>query len=258
MQHHVPLPLSNSDAAKDMRLAVLLAILAREIDRHIFHPTYILSEDSHIRETLVNLAMKDSKKEFFCRQILLSIDPNKEQEILGERIRTVTRNVMRLLSGLPEAFYSEMRDAIEGLATQAGELWSRFRRAERKYEVDFDPLKWGDDEWRPFVFPDQAGAVGESPVARTLSESLLTVFPRICTVEDGIRDAYTFVIELNRSMPQCVAAGKELIREPSSPTSNGRGASNRQRRISIASSSMNGQNGVSLGKKGKQEGSKQG
>jgi hypothetical protein len=55
-----------------MRLAVILAILAREIDRHIFQATYIIAKGTQIREAL---AASDSENESFCRSILLSMDP---------------------------------------------------------------------------------------------------------------------------------------------------------------------------------------
>jgi hypothetical protein len=65
-----------------MRLAIFLAILAREVDKQIFQPTYLLPEDAGIREVLTNLGASDSEKESFCWSILLSINPNEQNAVL--------------------------------------------------------------------------------------------------------------------------------------------------------------------------------
>lgn len=66
LSHQIPLPCSNTHTTKQIRLAVLLAILAREIDEHIFQPIYIAPGDFRIRKVLADLAATDSEKESFC------------------------------------------------------------------------------------------------------------------------------------------------------------------------------------------------
>lgn len=232
-----------------MRLALILAILAREIDRHIFQPTYILPEDSKIREVLVNLAMKDSKKESFCRSILLSIDPDTQAKSLEARRQAVVRNVGSHIFGLlSETQYDETRHSLERIVQKAADTWKRIQRTKQRYEPDFEPLQWGDPDWKPFIPPDDGPAEDQRvDGAIAIDENLLTVFPRLCQVENNGRLPCTYVIEVRRSLRQCVAAERELIREPPSPTI-GRVTSNRSRRKSITTASGANHNGNFLGK----------
>src|SRR5258708_4230115 len=114
MTHQVPLPQSNSDAAKQMRFAVFLAILARELDEHIFQPSYLSTEDNSIREVLVGLAMTEPKRESFCRALLLSLDPEGQAMNLDERKKTVVRNVGScLLELLSPTQFQGVRTSLE-------------------------------------------------------------------------------------------------------------------------------------------------
>ncbi|PIG84487.1 hypothetical protein AARAC_009919 [Aspergillus arachidicola] len=229
VQHRVPLPLSNSTAAKQMRLAVILAILARELDKHIFQPIYIILRDTQIREALTTLAASDSEKEPFCRSILLSIDPEAQNKALRSRVQVVIRNVLssHLQEILPETHLTGLRQSLEKVVQKAAEVWQPIGRAKRRYEPDFEPLKFG-----------------RSQISQKASgEILLTVFPSIAAVGDGKRIPLTYVVQLRRSQTQCVKAEQE-IRQTSGPPTVGRMASNRAGRRSNASSNTNNANGL--------------
>jgi hypothetical protein len=248
-RHQVPLPQTNSEAAKQMRLAVILAILAREIDKHIFQPTYILSEGSVTRELLTDLAMKNSKKESFCRAVLLSIDPDTQARNLGDRTKQVVENVASHLAGLlSETQHNEICRSLEEVVKNAAEVWKTIQHARERYETDFDPLEWGDTEYDPFPFAGDANAAGVRAANGDDDENLLIVFPRICRVQNNERYPRNYATSLRRS--QCMAAERELKRkEPSSPTVS-RVASDRQRArgMSIALSNTNGPNSHFLDK----------
>lgn len=219
LPYPVPLPQTNSTVAKQMRLAVILAILAREINEQIFQPAYLSSEENDIREVLVDLAMRDHKKESFCRGLLLSIDLEKQANCLEERKKAVVRNVGScLLDLLSPTQYHEARKSLEKIVQRAAEVWKSFQHTIEKYEPDFDPLKWGDDESEPFVFADINGTTDGARADGTLDEILLIVFPRICRMRNNECVPRSFVTALKRS--QCLAAERELRkREPSSPSS---------------------------------------
>ncbi|KAJ5142334.1 hypothetical protein N7526_003329 [Penicillium atrosanguineum] len=241
VQHRVLLPSSNSPAAKAMRLVVILGILARELDKCIFQPTYLL-EESNLREILCTLAKKDHEKESFCRSLLLSIDNDAQQGSLQLRIQAVVRNVSSYLyDALSEPQYSEIRQCIENIAQRAVKIWRPIQSSRKRYEPDFEPLKWGDDEWCPFRFPGDVGKLELDPNVR--NDNLLTVFPRISLVEDNKRYPQTFVTQLMKSQKLCGAAEQEMPREATSPKL-GRMSSNGQRRKSIAQSTPH-QNGGS-------------
>ncbi|KAL2819542.1 hypothetical protein BDW59DRAFT_181634 [Aspergillus cavernicola] len=248
VEHHVPLPHSNSPAAKQMRLAIFLAILAREVDKQIFQPTYIVPEDAGIREVLAKLAASDNEKESFCRSILLSINPDAQNTALQSKIQAVIRNVSSCLYGmLPDDQFDQLRASVGKIVERAVDVWHPIQRSLQRYEPDFEPLKWGDDQWSSLEFPEGSSA-GSEASPNMLDESLLTVFPRIAVVEKGNRFPLTYVVQLRRSQPQCMAAGREVSNVPTSPVI-GRVTSNRSRRKSNASSNAGHANGTLPSKK---------
>lgn len=233
VRHHVPLLASNSAAAKGMRLAVTLAILAREIDKNIFQPNYLFS-DTELRTVLCNLAAVDGEKESFCRSMLLSIDHSIQQTSIQSRIQTVVRNVSNylLFDMLSEAQFSEFRQSIENVAKKAIDIWRPIQHASKKYEPDFEPLKWDDDDWSQFQFPGENDNQNEV-VDSHQGGNLLTIFPRISWVNNDKRYPQTFAIQLMGSQKQCLAAEQERFRQTPSPKIN-RTASKGSRRASIA------------------------
>jgi hypothetical protein len=217
MSHQVPLPQSNSDAAKQMRLAVFLAILARELNEHTFQPSYISLNENDLREILVALAVKDPKKESFCRAMLLSINPEKQAMILEERKKSVLWNAgSDFLDLLPPVRYEEFRKSLEDVVERACETWKSIQYSKNRYEPDFEPLEWGDEEWDSFLFANSASTNQNQHANGDTDEALLTVFPRICRVESNACKAISFATVLTRS--QCIDAEREQRRrEPSSP-----------------------------------------
>lgn len=217
-----------------MRLAVILGILSREIDKHIFQPTYILSadENAQLRRVLNHLAESRHEKEYLFRSILLSIDPDTEK-MLQSKTQLIVRTVSSCLYGfLSEAQYSDLRKSLEKVVREAIDVWSPIQRSEKRYEPDFEPDQWEDDEWELFNVPGQDSSEYQSALG-VPDDVLLTVFPRISSVRDGERAPLTYVVQLRKAQKLCVRAQEEINQMPASPTA-GRRASNRSRRRSIA------------------------
>jgi hypothetical protein len=231
-----------------MRLAIFLAIIAREVDKQIFQPTYIVPEEAGIREVFANLAASDNEKESICRSILVSINPDAQNTTLQPRMQAVIRNASSYLYGmLPDDQFDQLRVSVGKIVERAVKVWNPLQRSLQRYEPDFEPLKWGDDQWSSLDFP-VGSHPGSEPDPNMLDESLVTVFPRLTVVEKGNRFPLTYVVQLRRSQPQCVAAGREVSNVPTSPVI-GRVASNRPRRKSTASSNASPTNGTLSGKK---------
>lgn len=217
MSHSVPLPPSNTDVAKEMRLAVFMGLLARELNEHIFQPYYMSLSEIDIREISVDLAMKDSKKESYCRAILLAMNPEKQKMILEERKKTFLRNIgSYLLDLLPPVQYDELRQSLEAVAERACETWRSFQYNRSRYEPDFDLLDWGDEEWEPFPFTRNSNTSEQLNFNGDMDEAVLTILPRICRVGNGECKPCNYGTVLTRY--QCSGADRELRRkEPSSP-----------------------------------------
>ncbi|KAJ6164499.1 hypothetical protein N7470_003171 [Penicillium chermesinum] len=91
----MPLLASNSEASKTMRLAVMLAILSKQIDEEIFQPNYLSSDKRNFREVLTEVAYIDPEKESFLRSLLLSIDPEEQEKELERGARESAKSCPR-------------------------------------------------------------------------------------------------------------------------------------------------------------------
>jgi hypothetical protein len=237
--------------AKQLRFTVTLALLAREINKYIFQPTYILSEGSHIRELLVDMAKKNSKRESFCRGMLLSTNPDAETKNLQGKIKKVVENVASYYNGLlPDTQLQEFRQSLTAVVQKAAEFWKTVRYTEKKYEPDFDPIEGDDFDWEPLPLYDD-GDLGndESAEDNPLDEDQLIVFPRICWVYNNNPDPlYSWVVALKKSH-WALAEREQRKREPLSPTNGKAPPSVRQRsrRTSLPSGNVsNAQSGSFL------------
>lgn len=166
---------SNSDAAKGMRLAVILGILSREIDKEIFQPSYFPSETGHFRMSLNKLAKSDHEKEHFYRSVLLSIGRDLQEAELQSRAKSVVQKVSHNLDELlSTAQYGDLKEKIKNVVGKAIEVWRPMPHATKRYETEFDPVDWAHDEDYLFQFP----VGGEDPIGADHSDDhLLVIFP---------------------------------------------------------------------------------
>jgi hypothetical protein len=89
----MPLPASNSSAAKQIRITIILVIFARCINLHVFQPIYLLNKEDEIRRLLVRLTVTDSKKELFYRAVLLSMFPKIQTKNAAKAVERVIKEV---------------------------------------------------------------------------------------------------------------------------------------------------------------------
>lgn len=241
MPHTVPLPASTSKGAKGMRLVITLAIISREIDKHIFQPNYLDLDDNRLRSLLTELATTDGDKESFCRAMLLSVDETAQIESSQSRISRISRNVTHNLFGsLPGSEQDVIRQTISKIAERAIKVWIPLQHANLKYEPDFEPLDWNDPEWTFFVFPGEKAGNAETETGPPI-DNPLTIFPRLSRVVENQRYHLTFVTQIGAWHPLWTSAEQEMSRSPSSPTA--RKPSTGTRRPSISNSRPNGTNG---------------
>ncbi|KAE8328482.1 hypothetical protein BDV39DRAFT_204003 [Aspergillus sergii] len=220
--HQLPLPCSNTLAAKQMRLALVLSILAREINTHIFLPIYIAPVDNkynQFRKVLANQASADSEKESFCRSILLSLDPTTQDRVCRVGIQTVVKNVLEYLDELlPEDRRLAFHKTLEEVVQKAAKIWKPIQGSRRRFEPDFDPPT-ADDDCEAFTFPITDNTSTEKGAKPKHPKKIgLTVFPRLCIIENNMSTAYTAAIQLSNSQYEWVTAESEIDKEPASPT----------------------------------------
>ncbi|KAL7649261.1 hypothetical protein ACMYSQ_012372 [Aspergillus niger] len=217
--NQVPLPCSNTSVAKQMRFSVILAILAREIAKHIFQPTYIAPMEDYFEKALSNLAATNSEKESFCRSILLSIEPETQARICLKNVQSAVKNVSAYLDELlPEDQRNAFLRSLSKVIQKAVDIWKPVQHAQRRYVPDFESPH-AEDEWEAFTFPTDENPTTETNANQKSPNNFsLTVFPRICVIENNTCTAFTTVILLNSSHYQWTAAATEISKEPPSPT----------------------------------------
>lgn len=152
----IPLPQSNSPAAKQMRVAAVLAILSRALHRYIFRPVY-LTENGSGDEGIVNMlraiACDDAAREEHTRATLLAMLPEKQRAAAAKRVSVVVRevswSVQHLLSALQyEAFCTGLEAACKLACVQ----WMRIQLAQMKIEPYFGP-PFDDFDWQILPLP---------------------------------------------------------------------------------------------------------
>ncbi|KAF2633277.1 hypothetical protein BU25DRAFT_416521 [Macroventuria anomochaeta] len=187
-KHQIPLPQSNTDAARRMRTAIILGALTRLVDKFVFQPTYLLDEESGLREILRDEASVDPVKERYTRGILLSMSPD-EQEANSEGILhhvakelLETANVRALLT--PETF-DAFPQALDDFVGQCREEWKIIQRGKQKLEPSFAYSTCSNHPWQ--LFDDtradaRDGRHSEGLSATTAIENNIVLIPRIYLV----------------------------------------------------------------------------
>jgi len=190
-QLQIPLPQSNSAAAKGMRISAVLAVLSRALHRHLFRPVYLLDdEDENLVKFLRALEDEDPTREAHMRATLLSTMPERQMEQGARRVKTVVREVswvvQHLLSALQfEAFCS----GLEAACKLACEQWMRIQLASIKIEPYFGP-PYDDFDWQVLELPEFTEA------ARSRRDFGMA----IDDVDDAVTDGPLETVEASASM----------------------------------------------------------
>jgi hypothetical protein len=188
MKHQIPLLRSNSVVAKEMRIAAVLGILARLVDKYIFQPTYVLDENSGLRGLLRRQAIANDKKESFARGMLLSMFPEEHDPESDAKARKdwVISDLLTevIVCGFltPEAartFGKELEDVL----VKAQESWRTVQYSKQRLEPSFRYTHDPSLRWQTLEFPIANTKEGEQPLSPITSDGLedepFVIFPRI-------------------------------------------------------------------------------
>ncbi|KAK4159263.1 hypothetical protein QBC43DRAFT_327558 [Cladorrhinum sp. PSN259] len=159
-QLQVPLPQSNTPAAKGMRISAVLAVLSRAMHRHIFRPVYLFDDDDeNIVKFLRLLEDDDPTREAHIRATLLAAMPERQEEQGARRVKTVVREVSWLVQHLLSALqYEAFCSGLEAACKLSCEQWMHIQVAQMKIEPYFGP-PYDDFDWQVLDLPEFADAV---------------------------------------------------------------------------------------------------
>ncbi|KAK1765925.1 hypothetical protein QBC33DRAFT_516343 [Phialemonium atrogriseum] len=187
----MPLPQSNTSAAKQMRVAAVLAVLSRSLHRHVFRPVYLIDDEdggaatptghgahgSHgvhghgahgaaggHRDSLARLLQvldADSPaREAHFRATLLAALPERQRASAARRARTVAREVSWLVQELlGAAQYDSFCGRLEAACTLACAQWMRIQRSSVRIEAYFGP-PYDHYDWQVLPLPQFDGDGG--------------------------------------------------------------------------------------------------
>ena len=216
----IPIPQSNTIDAKNMRVAAILAVLARSVDRNIFQPTYHLDFDSGLRELFVQQATKNSRRELWCRALLLSMFPQYQEAVATQRCAAVVHEVMSVVQGLlPGEQIDRFRIRLNQFTESAIDIWKRIQRVKEKLESDFDVTVYKEMRWQTLKLDGGTASNSEGAEVSNIediSEVRLVVFPRLYVLDDTKTVPVTTGVVLKKS--HCERAQREMDEtQPGSP-----------------------------------------
>jgi hypothetical protein len=213
-----------------MRCALVLAWLMQLVDSELFQPNYIVPVETGIRSNLLREAVRDSRSESFRRAFLLSVFPEEQTRILGQRAASIANSIMWLVEGIIDTDQATaLKSDLQGFIKLAYSVWQDIQRLRDRFEPNMDYTVDDSLDWWTLPFEDFEGSNngGVSASSSTSDEAVLVVFPRMYIVKDAEPRPATPGIVLMKS--QTVTAAQEVRSEaPKSPTF-GRGPLNSSR-----------------------------
>lgn len=178
-----PLPRSNSNIAKDLRVVKVLAIIADTIDKHLLQPTYQVSNGKWpLRSILYDLARTDARRERVVRGMLLEVLGGERETAKTELSKRIAEEVMRE-QGVEQIICREdhldFQTTLEGFSRSVQELWSVVQYSTMVFESSF-----GDFQGKEFDWTVANVAKSESPQSPIHGddEDVVMLFPRISLV----------------------------------------------------------------------------
>lgn len=166
IQRAIPLPSSNSPAAKKMRIAAGLVIYGKALAEHVLRPTYIL-RDREIDKTLNILGSKDPLHEAYVRAVLLKILPDKQKQ---HKEACVKKAVMDILDSMGSLLPARQREIFESdlwnVSNKLCDTWRLAQRLEEKVEPSFS-FTFPED-WKPLP-PSSVQTVAKPPPNTAMS-----------------------------------------------------------------------------------------
>ena len=151
---NLPLPTSNSVAAKQMRLVAILTILAYKLEQAIFQPSYLLSERDELSKLISGLIHEDHSRDSHLQAVLLSVDPVRQKELGRERIEHVVKCIIGyikpLLSGeRQKSFNSKLKTVCNKICEQ----WMSLQELKERIVAFRDPSQAPLEDWAVLNLP---------------------------------------------------------------------------------------------------------
>ncbi|KAK0719392.1 hypothetical protein B0H67DRAFT_642752 [Lasiosphaeris hirsuta] len=217
-QLQIPLPQSNTPAAKGMRISAVLAVLSRALHRHLFRPVYLLDdEDENLVKFLRILEDEDPSREAHMRATLLSMMPERQMELGARRVKTVVREVSWLVQHLLSALQFEaFCSGLEQACRLACEQWMRIQMATMKIEPYFGP-PYDDFDWQVLELPEFTEAAMRDEDNMTMTDTMtMTAGPTSANGDDTMGDGPLETVEADMPSGGSVSGDADAFHDTAS------------------------------------------
>ncbi len=214
----LPIPQSNTNAAKQMRCVAIMANIARAIDTYILQPTDFLPSNGGLRGLLVRQAQDESRKEAALRAMIQALLPTQQDTAATSRIDEACNDVMHDVGGLlPREAVATFKGELTDIVENTRDIWRQVRRSRDAVEPSFVRTEYSDWHWHQLQFEgDKAIVLDSAPSTNTsMDESLFAVFPQFNLLHEEAQGPVTHGVLLMRSLVE--EARRELDPQPSSP-----------------------------------------
>jgi hypothetical protein len=177
---NIPLPWSNSQLAKQMRVAFFLSVLAGELCTHIFQPTYLIKDTTFLDKTLVALSVKDPDLEAHFRSVLLMVDTklgNTDESGDEACVKIAVNNVVNKVFNRASMLVDEAKhDAFKGelrlFCKRTCVVWRTIQKLEDRFVADLGLAQASRlRKWKPLIFEDPDQTVTSSSKSRANSSA---------------------------------------------------------------------------------------
>jgi hypothetical protein len=151
---HIPLPRSNSETARQMRVAAVLRLVAHVARHYVFQPVYLTEHGTEVARIIDDLGSSEAK---WVRRVLLNIN-TKEQEVNGmTRAQTAAARIeetVRFMISSPTRA-QEFQNQVYHWFQKACKLWMSIQQLDIRIEchLEVQTGEQGLRGWRPFLEP---------------------------------------------------------------------------------------------------------
>jgi len=214
----LPIPQSNTNAAKQMRCVAIMANIARAIDTYILQPTDFLPSNNGLRRLLAQQAQDESRKEAALRAMIQALLPTQQDTAATIRITEACNDVMHDVSGLlPREVVATFEGKLMDIVENTCDIWRQVRRSRDAFMPSFVRTQYSDWHWHQLQFEgDKAIFLDSAPSTNTsIDESVFAVFPQFNVLDKEVQGPVTHGVLLMRSLVE--EARRELDPQPSSP-----------------------------------------
>lgn len=217
MTYAVPLPPTNSAAARRMRFFALLAILADNLVRNVFNTTYHLGSAEEIDRLLLEMADSNQYKSTLFRRLLNSASTEDEDQLINFRVTKVVNEVTGYFEPLLSVSQSEkMKTDIAEMLKLAASLWKSLQRRQSYFAVEPQSPSQTQTPWRSLIWDSKKKEFSEES-ATAPQDVVLILFPRIIMIgQEGEREIFPGIVLLKPETSAAHAEVSELT--PTSPT----------------------------------------